>query len=126
MTLEVFFMSRVLVVDDAAFIRIQLKQLLERNGFEVVGEAQNGKVALQKIEELKPDIVTLDITMPEMDGIECICEINKLPNKPAVIMVSAMGQEVHVQIAILNGAKGFIVKPYKEEVVIKNLMKIKK
>ena len=119
-------MSRVLVVDDAAFIRIQLKQLLERNGFEVVGEAQNGKVALQKIEELKPDIVTLDITMPEMDGIECICEINKLPNKPAVIMVSAMGQEVHVQKAILNGAKGFIVKPYKEEVVIKNLMKFKK
>lgn len=119
-------MSRVLIVDDAAFIRVQLKRLLEKHGFEVVGEAENGKVALEKIEELKPDIVTLDITMPEMDGIECVKEINKLPDKPAVIMVSAMGQEIHVRQAILNGAKGFIVKPYKEDVVLKNLNKFRK
>ena len=119
-------MTKVLIVDDAAFIRIQLKQLLTQNDFDVVGEAENGKVALKKIQELNPDIVTLDITMPEMDGIECMKEINKMEQKPSVIMVSAMGQESHVQQAIMNGAKGFIVKPYKPEVVINQLSKFKK
>lgn len=119
-------MTSVLIVDDSSFIRIQLKQMLERNGFTVVGEAGNGKEALMKIKELDPDIVTLDITMPEMNGLECMKEINKMYKKPAVIMVSAMGQEQYVQTAILNGAKGFIIKPYKEETVIKNLNKLKK
>lgn len=119
-------MTSVLIVDDAAFVRMQLKQILEKNGFHVVGEAENGKVALKKIRELNPSIVTLDITMPEMDGIQCMQEISKLEYKPAVIMVSAMGQESYVQKAIMSGAKGFIVKPYKEEVVIKNLVKFKK
>ncbi|MBA1334467.1 MAG: Chemotaxis regulator - transmits chemoreceptor signals to flagellar motor components CheY [Firmicutes bacterium] len=119
-------MTRLLIVDDAAFIRLQLRQMLERNGFEVVGEAGNGREALKKIQELKPDIVTLDITMPEMDGIECVTQIQKLDNKPVVIMVSAMGQEPYVRTAIMNGAKGFIVKPYKEEIVLKNLNKFKK
>jgi two-component system chemotaxis response regulator CheY len=119
-------MTSVLIVDDAAFIRMQLKQILEKNGFNVVGEAENGKVALKKIQELSPNIVTLDITMPEMDGIQCMQEISKLENRPFVIMVSAMGQESFVQKAIMNGAKGFIVKPYKEEVVIKNLAKFVK
>lgn len=119
-------MTKVLIVDDAAFIRLQLKLFLEKNGFDVVGEAENGKIALKKISELRPDIVTLDITMPEMDGIECMSEIKKLDYKPTVIMVSAMGQESFVQKAIMNGAKGFIVKPYKEEVVINNLNKFKK
>jgi len=118
-------MKRVLIVDDAGFIRVQLKQLLESNGFEVVDEAENGKVALKKIKELKPDIVTLDITMPEMDGIECMAEINKMEIKPTVIMISAMGQEVFVQKAIINGAKGFIVKPYKPDVVINYLNRFK-
>lgn len=119
-------MTKVLIVDDAAFIRLQLKSFIEKNGFEVVGEAENGKIALKKICELRPDIVTLDITMPEMDGIECMSEIKKLDYMPTVIMVSAMGQECFVQKAIMNGAKGFIVKPYKEEVVLKNLNKFKK
>ncbi|HOQ07284.1 MAG TPA: response regulator [Clostridiales bacterium] len=119
-------MTKVLIVDDAAFIRAQLKQLLTENGFEVVGEAENGIVALKKIEELKPDIVTLDITMPEMDGIECIAQIQKMDYKPVVIMVSAMGQEPFVQKAILYGAKGFIVKPYKPETVINQLNKFRK
>ncbi len=123
--LERIFMTSVLIVDDAAFIRIQLKQMLERNGFEVVGEAENGKEALEKIIALKPDIITLDITMPEMDGLECMKEISKLDVKSAVIMVSAMGQESYVQRAIMSGAKGFIVKPYKEEIVVKNLNKFK-
>ena len=119
-------MTSVLIVDDAAFIRLQLKKLLESNGFKVIGEAENGKVALRKIRELRPDIVTLDITMPEMDGLECMIEIKKMDYLPAVIMISAMGQESHVQKAILNGAKGFLVKPYKSEVVINNLNKFKK
>lgn len=119
-------MTRVLIVDDAAFIRAQLKQLLNANDFEVVGEAENGKVALKKIQELKPDIVTLDITMPEMDGLECMAEIKKMEYQPTVIMVSAMGQEPFVQKAIINGAKGFIVKPYKPEVVINHLNKFRK
>jgi two-component system, chemotaxis family, chemotaxis protein CheY len=118
-------MTKVLIVDDAAFIRAQLKQLLTQNDFDVVGEAENGKVALKKIKELNPDIVTLDITMPEMGGIECMSEINKMNYKPSVIMVSAMGQEIYVQQAIMNGAKGFIVKPYKPEVVINQLNKFK-
>lgn len=119
-------MTKVLIVDDATFIRLQLRQLLESNGFDVVGEAENGKVALKKIRELKPDIVTLDLTMPEMDGLECMMEIKKMDYLPVVIIVSAMGQESVVQKAILNGAKGFIVKPYKAEAVIKNLSKFKK
>lgn len=119
-------MTTVLIVDDAAFIREQLKQLLQNNGFEVVGEAENGKVALRKIRELSPDIVTLDITMPEMDGLECMIEIKKMDYLPTVIMISAMGQESFVQKAILSGAKGFLVKPYKSEVVLSNLNKFKK
>lgn len=118
-------MTKVLIVDDAVFIRIQLKSLLESNGFEVVAEAENGKVALEKIKEFKPDLVTLDITMPVMDGLECMKEINKMDVVPTVIMVSALGQEKYVQQAIMNGAKGFIVKPYKNEAVIRNLSKFK-
>lgn len=119
-------MTKVLIVDDAAFIRTQLRQLLQNNDFQVVGEAENGKVALRKIKLLRPDIVTLDITMPEMGGLECMVEIKKLDYMPTVIMISAMGQEAVVQRAILAGAKGFLVKPYKSEVVIKNLNKFKK
>jgi len=119
-------LTTVLIVDDAAFIRAQLKQLLTQNDFYVVGEAENGKVALKMIQEFKPDIVTLDITMPEMDGIECMTEIKKLNYMPTVIMVSSMGQETFVQKAIMNGAKGFIVKPYKPEVVINQLNKFRK
>ncbi len=118
-------MTSVLIVDDAAFIRMQLKQILEKNGFHVAGEAENGRIALKKIQELNPDIVTLDITMPEMDGIECMEEISRLEYKPTVVIVSAMGQESYVQRAIMSGAKGFIIKPYKEEVVIKTLAKFK-
>jgi len=117
-------MKKVLIVDDAAFIRMQLKQLLVKNNYEVVGEAGNGKEALEKIQTLKPDIVTLDITMPVMDGLECLEEINKLEDKPLVIMVTAMGQEAYVNRAILNGAKGFIVKPYKPETVLKQLERL--
>lgn len=116
-------MTKVLIVYDSLFVRIQLRKLLESNGFDVIDEAENGNVALRKIRELRPDLVTLDITMPEMNGIECMKEIKKMDYLPTVIMISAMGQEVHVQQAILNGAKGFIVKPFKDEELIKNLNK---
>ncbi len=118
-------MAKVLIVDDSSFARIKLKQLLQKNGFEVVGEAENGKIALEKIRELRPDIVTLDITMQDMDGIECMSEIKKMDYMPTVIMVSAMGQEEFVKKAIMNGAKGFVVKPYKDEVVLQQLNKFK-
>lgn len=119
-------MTKVLIVDDAAFIRMKLRQLLEKNNFEVVGEAENGKEALSLIRELRPDIVTLDITMPVMNGIECMSEIKKMDYMPTVIMVSAMGHEEFVQNAIMNGAKGFIIKPYKDEIVLNQLNKFKK
>lgn len=117
-------MKRVLVVDDAAFMRLVIRKLLEKNGFEVVAEAENGEVGVQKYKEFKPDIVTMDITMPQMNGIEALRAIREFDNKAKVVMVSAMGQEVMVKEAIMYGAKSFIVKPYKEEQVIETLNKI--
>lgn len=116
-------MKRVLVVDDAAFLRISLRGILERNGFEVVGEAENGEVAVRKYIQLKPDIVTLDITMPKMNGIEALKEIIKIDPSAKVVMISALGQEAFVKEAVLNGAKGFLVKPYKEDYLVKTLSK---
>lgn len=114
-------MKKILVVDDAAFMRVSIKKMLTNNGYEVVGEAENGKVAIQKYEELSPDIITLDITMPEMDGLACLKEILTIDPGANVIMVSAMGQEGMVREAVLSGAKGFIVKPFKEDVLMESL-----
>jgi two-component system chemotaxis response regulator CheY len=120
-----FIMTKVLIVDDAAFMRMQLKRILVRHEFDVVGEADNGLSALEMIGRLKPDVITLDITMPEMNGIECLEEINKLVDIPNVIMISAMGQQSFVIEAIEKGAKGFIVKPFKEIDVMSQLNKLK-
>ncbi|MEZ0536399.1 response regulator [Caldicellulosiruptoraceae bacterium PP1] len=117
-------MKRILIVDDAAFIRASLRQLLEKNGFEVVGEANDGNTGVLKYFELKPDIVLMDITMPNMNGIDAIKEIKKGDSKAKIIVVSAMGQESFVKDAILSGAINFIVKPYKEEHLIMALNKI--
>jgi two-component system chemotaxis response regulator CheY len=114
-------MPNVLIVDDAAFMRTSLKMMLERNGFTVVGEADNGAVAVQKYVELKPDVVTMDITMPVFDGIEATKKIKELDPKAKIIIVSAMGQEAYVRDAVLAGAKNFIVKPFKEDHVVKVL-----
>lgn len=114
-------MKKILVVDDAAFMRVSIKKMLTNNGYEVVGEAENGKVAIQKYEELSPDVITLDITMPEMDGLACLKEILAIDPSANVIMVSAMGQEGMVREAVLSGAKGFIVKPFKEDVLMESL-----
>ncbi|MBK1812355.1 response regulator [Clostridium sp. YIM B02505] len=117
-------MKRILIVDDAAFMRMTLKVILERNGFEVVGEAANGVDAVDKYMKLKPDVVTMDITMPEMDGVQALEEIIKKDPSAKVIMISALGQETWIKKAVILGAKGFVVKPYKEEYIVQSLNKL--
>lgn len=119
-------MKRVLIVDDASFMRMSIRLMLEKNNFEVVGEAENGLVAVRKYLELSPDIVTMDITMPEMDGIEALKEIKKISPHAEIIMLTAMGQECLVKEAVMSGAKSFIVKPFKEENFIKILNSLNK
>ncbi len=117
-------MKTVLIVDDAAFMRMSLKMMLERNGYQVVGEAENGEVGIKKYMELKPDLVTMDITMPEMDGITALKAIMQYDPKACILLVSAMGQQHFVMEAITSGAKGFIVKPFQEEHIVKTLSKL--
>jgi len=117
-------MKTVLIADDAAFMRITIKNMLEKNDYKVVGEAENGLVALQKYKELQPDIVTMDITMPEMDGLTSLKAIMQLNSSAKVVMLSAMGQQGIVLDAVMAGAKGFVVKPFKEETVIAALSKL--
>ena len=117
-------MKTVLIVDDAAFMRVSIKNMLSKHGYEVIGEAENGKVAIQKYQELLPDIVTMDITMPEMDGLASLKKILAINPSANVIMVSAMGQESMVREAVLSGAKGFIVKPFKEDIIVSALSNI--
>ena len=114
----------VLVVDDAAFMRIKLKDILEKNGYTVIAEAQNGLEAVERYKEHSPDIVTMDITMPEMDGLDALKEIKAMDSNAIVLMCSAMGQQAMVMDAIRAGAKDFIVKPFDTERVIKALDKV--
>ncbi len=118
-------MKKILIVDDAAFMRHSLRSIIDKAGtFEVIGEAENGQMAIKKYKELGPDIVTMDITMPEMDGIQALKEIKKIDPNATIIMISAMGQESYVKDAIIAGAKGFIIKPWKEDTVISQLSKL--
>jgi len=117
-------MKKVLIVDDAAFMRMALKSMLVKNGFEVVAEAENGAVGVQKYMECHPDIVTMDITMPTMDGISALREIKAYDPNAKVVMVSALGQEPYIKAAIMLGAKYFIVKPFKEDNVVEILNKV--
>lgn len=117
-------MKTVLIVDDASFMRTAIKNILQRNGFEVVGEAENGLDSIRKYIELKPDVVTMDITMPEMTGIDAVKSIIGIDPHAKIIMVSAMGQEGMVRESILSGAKSFIVKPFKEDQIIKVLTQV--
>jgi len=113
--------NRVLVVDDAGFMRMMLKDILSKNGYQVIGEAEDGKKAIEKYRELRPDLVTMDITMPELDGISAVKEIKKIDPAARILMCSAMGQQAMVLDAIQAGAKDFIVKPFKAERVIEAL-----
>jgi len=117
-------LARIMIVDDSTFMRTLIKSILEKNGFEVVGEAENGAKALVQYKRCHPDIVTMDITMPEVNGIESLAAILDFDSKAKVVMVSAMGQENMVKEAILLGAKSFIVKPFKEDHVIQTIRKI--
>lgn len=117
---------KVLITDDALFMRMMLKDILTKNGYEVVGEAANGIEMLNKYEETQPDIVTLDITMPEMGGLTAIKELLKKHPDAKVVMCSAMGQQAMVIDAIESGAKDFIIKPFHEAKVIECLSKLNK
>ncbi len=115
--------QRILIVDDAAFMRMMLKEILTKNGYEVVGEAGDGTVAITKYQDLKPDLVTMDITMPNMDGITAVKEIRKMDAGAKIVMCSAMGQQAMVIDAIQAGARDFIVKPFQPARVIEAVQK---
>lgn len=115
--------KKILIVDDAAFMRMMLKNILAQNGYEIAGEASNGLEAVTLYKELKPDLVTMDITMPEMDGIAAVKEIKKIDPEAKVIMCSAMGQQSMVIESIQAGAKDFIVKPFQPDRVLEAVKK---
>jgi two-component system chemotaxis response regulator CheY len=115
--------NRILIVDDAAFMRMMIRDILTKNGYEVCGEANDGVQAIEKFKELRPDLITMDITMPEMDGINALKEIKKIDPNAKVIMCSAMGQQAMVIDAIQAGAKDFIVKPFQADRVIEAIKK---
>lgn len=117
-------MAKVLIVDDAAFMRMMLKDILSKNGFEVCGEAPNGLKAVELYNAEKPDIVTMDITMPEMDGIQAVKQIRSTDPGAKIIMCSAMGQQAMVMEAIKSGARDFIVKPFQPERVLEAIKKV--
>ena len=115
--------KKVLIVDDAAFMRMMLKDILTKNGYEVVGEAENGAKAVEKYKEVTPDLVTMDITMPEMDGISALKNIRSIDSNAKVVMCSAMGQQAMVIEAIQAGARDFIVKPFQADRVLEAVKK---
>ena len=116
--------KNILICDDAAFMRMMIKDILTKNGYNVAGEAENGMKAVEKFKEVNPDLVLMDITMPEMDGIQALKEIKKLDGGANVIMCSAMGQQAMVIESIQAGAKDFIVKPFQAERVIEAVKKV--
>ena len=117
-------MARVLIVDDAAFMRMMIKDILEKNGYEIAGEAANGAIAVEMYNKEKPDVVTMDITMPDMDGIEAVKNIRANDPNAKIIMCSEMGQQSRVMNAIKAGAKDFIVKPFQPDRVLEAVKKV--
>ncbi|TEB15947.1 Chemotaxis protein CheY [Pelotomaculum sp. FP] len=116
--------KRILIVDDAAFMRMMIKNIVTKNGYEVVGEAENGQAALELYKEHKPDLVTMDITMPEMSGIEGVKAILQFDPAANIIMCSAMGQQAMVMDAIQAGAKDFIVKPFQQDRILQAIERV--
>jgi two-component system chemotaxis response regulator CheY len=113
--------AKILIAEDSAYMRTILKDVLLRNGYDVVGEAENGKEAVALYGKLRPDIVTMDITMPEMDGIEALKAIKETYPSARIVMVSAMGQQNLVIEAIRLGAADFFIKPLQSERVVEAL-----
>ena len=116
--------KNILICDDAAFMRMMIKDILTKNGYKVAGEAENGAKAVEKYNELKPDLVLMDITMPEMDGIQALKNIKAADSNAMVIMCSAMGQQAMVIESIQAGAKDFIVKPFQADRVLEAVKKV--
>lgn len=115
--------ARVLIADDASFMRQMIREIIEPEGYEVVGEATNGVEAIERYTELTPDIVTMDIVMPKQSGLDAVKEILKLAPDAKVVMCSALGQESLVMEALQAGARDFIVKPFKADNVLATLAK---
>ena len=115
--------KRVLICDDAAFMRMMIKDILTKNGYEIAAEAENGIKAVEKYNETKPDLVMMDITMPEMDGIQALKKIKEVDASANVIMCSAMGQQAMVIESIQSGARDFIVKPFNQDRVLEAVKK---
>ena len=116
--------KNILICDDAAFMRMMIKDILTKNGYNVAGEAENGAKAVEKYAEVKPDLVLMDITMPEMDGIQALKKIKSSDPAAMVIMCSAMGQQAMVIESIQSGARDFIVKPFQQDRVIEAIKKV--
>jgi two-component system, chemotaxis family, chemotaxis protein CheY len=117
-------MARILVVDDAAFMRRMVIDVLQGGGHEVIGEAANGNEALQRYQELRPDVMTLDITMPEKDGLTALKELIAIDPGAKVVMCSALAQESKVLEAVKAGAKDFIAKPFQAQRVLTAIEKV--
>ena len=117
-------MAKILIVDDAAFMRMMIKDILTKNGYEIAAEAENGQKAVEKYAETNPDLVLMDITMPEMDGIQALKKIRANDGNACVIMCSAMGQQAMVIESIQAGAKDFIVKPFQADRVLEAVKKV--
>ncbi len=115
--------KNILIVDDAAFMRMMIKDILTKNGYNVIAEAENGLKAIERYNETKPDLVLMDITMPEMDGLQALKKIKGADTSAKIIMCSAMGQQAMVIDSIQSGAKDFIVKPFQAERVLEAVKK---
>ncbi|MCI0526111.1 MAG: response regulator [Nitrospira sp.] len=116
--------KRTLVVDDSSFLRNSLKKILEDHGYEVVGMAENGLEAITKYKELKPDLVTLDIIMPQMNGLEVLKLLKAVDPNACVVMVSSMSAQQSVTDCVQAGAKNYILKPYEADKVIAVIQKV--
>ncbi|MCR4926214.1 MAG: response regulator [Clostridiales bacterium] len=116
--------KKIMLVDDAAFMRMMIKDTLTKNGYTEIVEAGNGAIAVANYQTEKPDLVIMDITMPEMDGLEALKQIRAMDSEAKVVMCSAMGQEAMVVDALKQGAKDFIVKPFKPDRIMKTVNNI--
>ncbi len=118
--------TKILIVDDASFMRMMLRNVLSSHGYEVVGEAENGRLAVKTYQEIKPEIVLIDLIMPEMGGIEAVKKIIELDRDAKIIICSAMGQQALVVEAMQAGARDFIVKPFQPSSVIEAIQKVER
>lgn len=117
-------MANILIVDDAKFMRLTLESILQKDNHQIVGEAENGNEAIAKYKELNPDLVTMDITMPEVNGLDAMKQILEIDPKAKIIMCSAVGQQKMVMEAIELGAKDFVVKPFDESSVLEAIRRV--